>query len=504
MRAHSADSATVGLSRMILSVRTEPTDAARWWQVFDDPVLDAPGRARLRAEPDAAGRGSARPRGAGAARHRDRRPLPAEAGSSAARTRATRSARTRPRRVSAAATSTTGRPASTRAGSSTSGASSAAASRPPTPSCSPRSPTTTTCWSAWSARSPPTYVQIRVLEERLALARDNVRRAARQPEHRARALRGRRHLRPRRAAGDDAAARHRGDDPAARDPAAAERTTRSACCSACRRRDLDRVLGSVGRHPGAAADGRGRHPRRAAASAGPTCAAPSGSSRRRARASASPSPICFPRIQLTGSVGLSADRRRSSSRAARSRRSAGPQFNWPILNYGRLINDVRVAGRDVPGARRQLRQHRAARAAGRRGRAGRLPARHRAGGAPRAKRRRRRTAPSSSRSSSTARAPPTTRACSPRSRRSSARTIARCRRAAPSRSSVIALYKALGGGWEIRDGNDFVPAATQEEMRAHGTGAVSMLERSATSEIDEARPTPSTTLVAWRWWWPEW
>jgi hypothetical protein len=29
---------------------------------------------------------------------------------------------------------------------------------------------------------------------------------------------------------------------------------------------------------------------------------------------------------------------------------------------------------------------------------------------------------------------------------------------------LIAAYRALGGGWQVREGNDFVPAATQEEM----------------------------------------
>lgn len=31
---------------------------------------------------------------------------------------------------------------------------------------------------------------------------------------------------------------------------------------------------------------------------------------------------------------------------------------------------------------------------------------------------------------------------------------------------LIAAYRALGGGWQIREGEDFVPAATREEMRA--------------------------------------
>jgi hypothetical protein len=31
-------------------------------------------------------------------------------------------------------------------------------------------------------------------------------------------------------------------------------------------------------------------------------------------------------------------------------------------------------------------------------------------------------------------------------------------------TNLIALYKALGGGWEVRIGNDFVPADVREEM----------------------------------------
>jgi hypothetical protein len=30
--------------------------------------------------------------------------------------------------------------------------------------------------------------------------------------------------------------------------------------------------------------------------------------------------------------------------------------------------------------------------------------------------------------------------------------------------NLIAMYKALGGGWEIRRGNDFVPAETRKTM----------------------------------------
>ena len=32
-------------------------------------------------------------------------------------------------------------------------------------------------------------------------------------------------------------------------------------------------------------------------------------------------------------------------------------------------------------------------------------------------------------------------------------------------TGLTAVFRALGGGWQIRDGNDFVPPAMREEMR---------------------------------------
>jgi hypothetical protein len=30
--------------------------------------------------------------------------------------------------------------------------------------------------------------------------------------------------------------------------------------------------------------------------------------------------------------------------------------------------------------------------------------------------------------------------------------------------NLVAMYRALGGGWEIRGGNDFIPASLKQEM----------------------------------------
>jgi NodT family efflux transporter outer membrane factor (OMF) lipoprotein len=50
----------------------------------------------------------------------------------------------------------------------------------------------------------------------------------------------------------------------------------------------------------------------------------------------------FPRVQLVGSVGLNADDAAKFFQGRAFEAVAGPQFDWPILNYGRLINQVRV------------------------------------------------------------------------------------------------------------------------------------------------------------------
>jgi NodT family efflux transporter outer membrane factor (OMF) lipoprotein len=50
----------------------------------------------------------------------------------------------------------------------------------------------------------------------------------------------------------------------------------------------------------------------------------------------------FPRLSLTGSVGLSADQAAQLFAGNAFAAVGGPRFDWPVLNYGRLINAVRV------------------------------------------------------------------------------------------------------------------------------------------------------------------
>jgi outer membrane protein TolC len=69
--------------------------------------------------------------------------------------------------------------------------------------------------------------------------------------------------------------------------------------------------------------------------------------------------------------------------------------------------------------------------------------------------------------------------------------------------SVIALNKALGGGWELRGTDDFVPDATLDEMRAR-TNWGSLLSTEGRAGDVEAANAETRPWWHWRWWWPKW
>ena len=256
-------------------------------------------------------------------------------------------------------------------------------------------------------------MQIRVLDERLAVARDNVR--VQQDSLEIARVRfeagGTSELDVQQATA--LLQGHRGDDPAAR---ASRR--RQAVDSLCvllgvPPSELAQQLGGEPAHvPQAPCDDGRRHPGRPAAAAPDVRARRAGRAPRRARASASPTADCCPRFQLVGSVGLQRRRRPRNFFEGRSfAASTGPAFDWPILNYGRLINDVRLQdatfqelvvayANTVLTAQQEVEDALVGYLRG--SRAGRSSR-------PRASRRRR--APSTSRWSSTARAPPTSRRC---------------------------------------------------------------------------------------------
>jgi NodT family efflux transporter outer membrane factor (OMF) lipoprotein len=61
-------------------------------------------------------------------------------------------------------------------------------------------------------------------------------------------------------------------------------------------------------------------------------------------------------------------------------------------------------------------------------------------------------------------------------------------------TNLIAMYRALGGGWQIRQGNDFVPAETKEQMKQR-TNWGELLESAPPDSRDEA--SSSTPKPDW-------
>jgi NodT family efflux transporter outer membrane factor (OMF) lipoprotein len=230
----------------------------------------------------------------------------------------------------------------------------------------------------------------------------------------------------------------------------------------------------------------------------------------------------FPRISLQGSVGLNAEQAAQFFQGRSFEAMGGPRFDWPVLNYGRLINAVRaedarfqaqvaswqntvlVAQREVENAivgylRGMERVARLERSVAAANRAVDISLIQYRGGA------------TDYTSVLTAQQ----------------QKIFEDRRLTTSRGdvtlSVVALYKALGGGWEMRTGAPPVPAATRAEMRGR-TWWGDMLEPvEEQADIEAARDDPGIMPASdeaplssdedateegqerrWFWWWPEW
>ena len=71
---------------------------------------------------------------------------------------------------------------------------------------------------------------------------------------------------------------------------------------------------------------------------------------------------------------------------------------------------------------------------------------------------------------------------------------------------LTTLYRALGGGWELRAGKDFVPPETAKQMRER----VDWGDR-LSSEEQQDKPAAAASGTEsdrgwwrWRWWWPQW
>lgn len=71
---------------------------------------------------------------------------------------------------------------------------------------------------------------------------------------------------------------------------------------------------------------------------------------------------------------------------------------------------------------------------------------------------------------------------------------------------LAALYKALGGGWERRVGHDFVPEETRRQMRerTYWGGLLDADEQQADVDAAASGTESDRGWWRWRWWWPQW
>lgn len=212
----------------------------------------------------------------------------------------------------------------------------------------------------------------------------------------------------------------------------------------------------------------------------------------------------LPALQLTGSIGLGADDAARFFEGRSLEGSAGPAVRWPILNYGRLINNVRLqdatlqerladyaatvltAQREVENAlvgylRGSEQVERLAQSVAAANRAVEISlVQYREG------------------------ATDFTSVLNTQQAKLREDDLLASTRGAVA-LSAIGLYKALGGGWEIRDGRDFVPERTRREMRAR-THWGSLLPPAARQREVAAARSETAPRRRWQWrvWWPRW
>jgi NodT family efflux transporter outer membrane factor (OMF) lipoprotein len=212
----------------------------------------------------------------------------------------------------------------------------------------------------------------------------------------------------------------------------------------------------------------------------------------------------LPSFQLVGSIGLRAEDAAKFFEGRSFEVSTGPAFNWPILNYGRLVNNVRLqdatfqelavsyantvltAQREVEDAltgylRGSERVERLGESVAAAERAVELSfVQYREGATDF-----------------------TSVLNAQQSKLREGDLLASTRGAVAL--SVVALNKALGGGWEIRNGQDFVPDETRDEMRARTYWGSLLPPEARARDVDAAAAeTKGRGEGHWRWWWPEW
>jgi NodT family efflux transporter outer membrane factor (OMF) lipoprotein len=72
--------------------------------------------------------------------------------------------------------------------------------------------------------------------------------------------------------------------------------------------------------------------------------------------------------------------------------------------------------------------------------------------------------------------------------------------------NLTVLYRDLGGGWELRAGKDFVPPETAKQMRerTYWGDRLDSEEQQGTPKAAAAGTESDRGWWRWRWWWPQW
>ena len=72
--------------------------------------------------------------------------------------------------------------------------------------------------------------------------------------------------------------------------------------------------------------------------------------------------------------------------------------------------------------------------------------------------------------------------------------------------NLVALYKALGGGWELRVGKDLVPQESRQQMNERTSWGGMLTTEEQTQDLDAAASGTEAERGwwRWRWWWPKW
>lgn len=215
----------------------------------------------------------------------------------------------------------------------------------------------------------------------------------------------------------------------------------------------------------------------------------------------------LPRFQLIGSVGLSAEDAANFFEGHSFESFGGPRFDWPILNYGRITNAIRVEDATFQElaatyANTVLRAQQEVEDAV----AGYLRGAEQVAYLTRGVAAANRAVDLSLIQYREGAADYTTVLTSQQSKLREDDSLTTSRGSVTL--SAIALYKALGGGWELRDGADFVPKDVQQEMRAR-TWWGGMLDSEA--QADDVKAAGAGTegdtrpgFLRWRRWWPTW